>query len=160
MPFLPPQPTAQICNVALLVLVQARLEEAEASAMKGGKRAQQKLEQRLRDLEMELDAEQRRHAETTKNVRKQERRMKELAFQADEDRKLQDRQRDANDKLQQKIKAYKRQVEEAVSAKFRYTGPTGPDPTRVPDNVRGLCRRPARIQRTSSGLRQSLVRPA
>jgi len=156
---IPPQPTAQIGNVVLLVLVQARLEEAEASAMKGGKRAQQKLEQRLRDLEMELDAEQRRHAETTKNVRKQERRMKELAFQADEDRKLQDRQRDANDKLQQKIKAYKRQVEEAVSAKFRYTGPTGPDPTRVPDNVRGLCRRPARIQRTSSGLRQSLVSP-
>jgi len=127
---IPPQPTAQIGNVVLLVLVQARLEEAEASAMKGGKRAQQKLEQRLRDLEMELDAEQRRHAETTKNVRKQERRMKELAFQADEDRKLQDRQRDANDKLQQKIKAYKRQVEEAVSAKFRYTGPTRPDPTR------------------------------
>ena len=82
--------------------------------MKGGKRAQQKLEQRLRDLEMELDAEQRRHAETTKNARKQERRMKELAFQSDEDRKLHDRLRDASDKLQQKIKAYKRQVEETV----------------------------------------------
>jgi len=84
--------------------------------MKGGKRAQQKMEQRLRDLEMELDAEQRRHAETMKNVRKQERRTKELAFQADEDRKLHDRMRDANDKLQQKIKAYKRQVEETVNA--------------------------------------------
>jgi len=83
--------------------------------MKGGKRAQQKLEQRLRDLEMELDAEQRRHADTTKNVRKQDRRLKELAFQADEERKMQDRLRDANDKLQQKIKAYKRQVEETVT---------------------------------------------
>jgi len=82
--------------------------------MKGGKRAQQKLEQRLRDLEMELDAEQRRHGETTKQMRKQDRRLKELAFQGDEDRKLQDRLRDANDKLQQKIKAYKRQVEETV----------------------------------------------
>jgi len=88
--------------------------------MKGGKRAQQKLEQRLRDLEMELDAEQRRHAETTKNVRKQERRMKELAFQSDEDRKLQDRLRDANEKLQQKIKAYKRQVEETVTKRSFY----------------------------------------
>jgi len=82
--------------------------------MKGGKRAQQKLEQRLRDLEMELDAEQRRHGETTKLLRKQDRRLKELAFQADEDRKLHDRLRDANEKLQQKIKAYKRQVEETV----------------------------------------------
>ena len=82
--------------------------------MKGGKRVQQKLEQRLRDLEMELDAEQRRHGETTKLLRKQDRRQKELAFQADEDRKLQDRLKDANEKLQQKIKAYKRQVEETV----------------------------------------------
>ena len=82
--------------------------------MKGGKRAQQKLEQRLRDLEMELDAEQRRHGETQKNIRKQDRRLKELAFQADEDRKAQDRLRDANEKLQQKMKAYKRQVEETV----------------------------------------------
>ena len=82
--------------------------------MKGGKRAQQKMEQRLRDLEMELDAEQRRHGETTKNLRKQDRRLKELAFQGDEDRKLHDRLRDANEKLQQKIKAYKRQVEETV----------------------------------------------
>ena len=94
--------------------MQARLEEAEASSMKGGKRAQQKLEQRLRDLEMELDGEQRRHSETMKLVRKQERRLKEVAFQTDEDRKQQERLRDANDKLQQKIKAYKRQVEETV----------------------------------------------
>jgi len=84
--------------------------------MKGGKRAQQKMEQRLRDLEMELDAEQRRHGETNKLLRKQDRRLKELAFQADEDRKTQDRLKDANEKLQQKIKAYKRQVEETVNA--------------------------------------------
>ena len=64
---------------------------------------------------MELDSEQRRHAETQKNMRKADRRLKELAFQSDEDRKNQERLQDLVDKLQAKIKTYKRQVEEAVS---------------------------------------------
>merc|ERR1712224_830263 len=59
------------------------------------------------------DNEQRRYAETEKGLRKQDRRLKELAFQADEDRKSQERLQDMIDKLQQKIKTYKRQVEEA-----------------------------------------------
>ena len=95
--------------------LQTRLDEAEANAMKGGKRMIQKLEQRTRELEVELDNEQRRHGETQKGLRKQDRRLKELAFQADEDRKGQERLQDMIDKLQQKIKTYKRQVEEAVS---------------------------------------------
>jgi len=94
--------------------LQAHLDDAEASAMKGGKRTLAKLEQRVRELELELESEQRRYQEADKNARKQERRMKELAMQADEDRKAQDRLNDMVDKLQQKIKTYKRQVEEAV----------------------------------------------
>ncbi len=94
--------------------LQIRLDEAEASAMKGGKRMIQKLEQRVRELEVELDNEQRRHQETQKGLRKQDRSLKELAFQADEDRKAQERMQDMIDKLQNKIKTYKRQVEEAV----------------------------------------------
>ena len=96
--------------------LQARLDEAEASAMKGGKRMIQKLEQRVRELEVELDNESRRHAESAKGVRKQEKRLKELASQADEDRKNAERMQDMIDKLQQKIKVYKSQVESAVSA--------------------------------------------
>lgn len=69
----------------------------------------------MRELEVELDNEQRRHAETQKNMRKADRRLKELAFQSDEDRKNQERLQDLVDKLQAKIKTYKRQVEEAVS---------------------------------------------
>jgi len=94
--------------------LQAHLDDAEASAMKGGKRSLAKLEQRVRELELELESEQRRYQEADKNTRKQERRMKELALQADEDRKAQDRLNDMVEKLQQKIKTYKRQVEEAV----------------------------------------------
>ena len=75
----------------------------------------------VRDLESELDGEQRRHAETQKNMRKADRRLKELAFQADEDRKNQERLQDLIDKLQGKIKTYKRQVEEAVSRRTCYS---------------------------------------
>ncbi|XP_078700164.1 myosin-7-like isoform X1 [Branchiostoma floridae x Branchiostoma belcheri] len=93
--------------------LQRRLDEAEAVAMKGGKRQLQKLEARVRDLESELDTEQRRHQDTLKNLRKNERRLKELSFQADEDRKKEERMQEMVEKLQLKIKSYKRQVEEA-----------------------------------------------
>merc|ERR1711962_166616 len=81
--------------------------------MGGGKRIIAKLETRVRELETELDAEQRRHQETAKNLRKTDRRLKELAFQAEEDRKNMERMQDLVEKLQAKIKTYKRQVEEA-----------------------------------------------
>ncbi|XP_046351162.1 myosin heavy chain, striated muscle-like isoform X8 [Haliotis rufescens] len=105
--------------------LQSRLDEAEAQTLKGGKKIIQKLEQRVRELESELDNEQRRHAETQKNMRKADRRLKEIAFQSDEDRKNQERLQDTIDKLNGKIKTYKRQVEEAEEiaavnlAKFR-----------------------------------------
>ena len=95
--------------------LQARLDEAEASALKGGKKTIQKLESRVRELEVELESEQRRYTETEKNLRKQDRRLKELAAQSDEDRKSHERSASQIDSLQQKIKTFKRQVEEAVS---------------------------------------------
>ncbi|XP_052864967.1 myosin heavy chain, muscle isoform X4 [Anopheles cruzii] len=105
--------------------LQVRLDDAESNALKGGKKAIQKLEQRVRELESELDSEQRRHADAQKNLRKSERRIKELTFQSEEDRKNHERMQDLVDKLQQKIKTYKRQIEEAEEiaalnlAKFR-----------------------------------------
>lgn len=66
-------------------------------------------------LESELDAEHRRNAEEVKNSRKTERRLKELQLSAEEDKRAQDRLAELIEKLQQKIKTYKRQVEEAVS---------------------------------------------
>ena len=93
--------------------LQVRLDEAEANALKGGKRIIQKLEQRIHELESELDLEQRHHQETLKEVRKNDRRLKELAFQTEEDRKNQARLQDLIEKLQNKLKVYKRQVEEA-----------------------------------------------
>ncbi|XP_058239743.1 myosin heavy chain, fast skeletal muscle-like [Hemibagrus wyckioides] len=93
--------------------LQHRLDEAENLAMKGGKKQLQKLESRVRELENEVDAEQRRGVEAVKGVRKYERRVKELTYQTEEDKKNITRLQDLVDKLQLKVKAYKRQSEEA-----------------------------------------------
>ncbi|XP_035676027.1 myosin-7-like [Branchiostoma floridae] len=93
--------------------LQRRLDEAEAIALKGGKRAIQKQENRIRELEGEISQQNRLHQEDLKQLRKNERRLKEMTFQADEDRKNQERIQELVEKLQLKIKAFKRQVEEA-----------------------------------------------
>ncbi|TDG99514.1 hypothetical protein EPR50_G00194460 [Perca flavescens] len=93
--------------------LQHRLDEAENLAMKGGKKQLQKLESRVRELEAEVEAEQRRGADAIKGVRKYERRVKELTYQTEEDKKNVARLQDLVDKLQLKVKAYKRQAEEA-----------------------------------------------
>jgi chromosome segregation ATPase len=105
--------------------MQSRLDEAETNALKGGKKAMNKLESRIRELESEMDAESRRHADAQKNLRKSERRIQELTFSSDEDRKNHERMQGLVDALQSKIKSYKKQIEEAEEiaalnlAKFR-----------------------------------------
>ena len=93
--------------------LQSRLDEAETNALKGGKKAMNKMESRIRELESELDAENRRHADAMKNLRKSERHIKELTFAADEDRKNHERMQGLIDQLQAKIRTYKKQIEEA-----------------------------------------------
>merc|ERR1712109_159978 len=105
--------------------MQSRLDEAESNALKGGKKAMNKMETRIRELESELDAECRRFNDGQKNLRRSERRIKELTFAADEDRKNHERMQGLIDQLQSKIKSYKKQIEEAEEiaalnlAKFR-----------------------------------------
>ena len=48
--------------------------------MKGGKKAMAKMETRIRELEAEIDAENRRMADAQKNLRKAERGIKEYTF--------------------------------------------------------------------------------
>merc|ERR1712048_260861 len=105
--------------------MQSRLDEAETNALKGGKKAMNKMETRIRELESEVDPENRRFADAQKNLRKSERRIKELTYAADEDRKNHERMQALVDQLQGKIKSYKKQIEEAEEiaalnlAKFR-----------------------------------------
>merc|ERR1711997_1077099 len=105
--------------------MQTRLDEAETNALKGGKKAMNKMETRIRELESEVDAESRRCGDAQKNLRKSERRIKELTYASDEDRKNHERMQALVDQLQAKIKSYKKQIEEAEEiaalnlAKFR-----------------------------------------
>merc|ERR1712088_905324 len=96
-----------------LAELENRLSEAEAAAMKGGKAATSKLEMKIRELEVELGGVQSRTQENYKAFQRAERRIKELQFQQDEDKKNQDRMSDLAQKLQAKIKTYKTQIEEA-----------------------------------------------
>merc|ERR1712177_32008 len=105
--------------------MENRLADANESAMKGGKAAMAKLESRIRELEIELGNVQARTSDNLKGHQKAERKIKELQFQNDEDKKNQVAMSDLAGKLQAKIKTYKKQIEEAEEiaalnlAKFR-----------------------------------------
>merc|ERR1719342_152107 len=107
--------------------LQSRLETAQTTAATSGKQAIAKVEERVKPPTENLQNETSKHAEAVKNVRKCERRIKELTFQSEEDKKNQDRMQDLVDNLQIKLKTYKRQIEEAEEiaalnlAKFRKT---------------------------------------
>jgi len=71
------------------------------------------LEQKIRELEAEFEAASRRQQESEKNYHRAERRVRELVFQVEEDKKGQERLHDLVEKLQAKLKTYKRQVDDA-----------------------------------------------
>merc|ERR1712115_323791 len=105
--------------------LEGRLSDAENAALKGGKTAMAKLEGKIRELEAELASTQSRTGEASKAFQRAERKAKELAFAQGEDKKNQDRMSELASKLQNKIKTYKQQIEEAEEiaalnlAKFR-----------------------------------------
>merc|ERR1719273_946558 len=108
-----------------VIELEQRLSEASDIAAKTGRNAMAKLESRIRELEISLGSVQSRTSESYKAFQKAERRIKELQFQQDEDHKNQERMSDLANKLQLKIKTYKKQIEEAEEiaalnlAKFR-----------------------------------------
>lgn len=90
------------------------MEEVEANAIVGGKRIISKLEARIKDMELEMDEEKRRHAETIKILRKKERQLKEVIIQCEEDQKNISLLQDSLEKTTQKVNIYKRQLVEQV----------------------------------------------
>merc|ERR1740123_1231528 len=96
-----------------LAEMETRLADTEDAAMRNGKVAMSKLEMRVRELEVELGNTQSQTSETSKAYHRTERKVKELLFSQEEDRKNQDRMSELANKLQQKIKTYKLQIEEA-----------------------------------------------
>merc|ERR1712102_109199 len=139
--------------------MQQRLDEAETNALKGGKKAMNKMETRIRELESELDAENRRLADATKNLRKSERRIKAMTYASDEDRKNHERMQGLIDQLQAKIKTYKKQIEEAEEiaalnlAKFRQVQAQLADAEERADlNEKALAKTKAQTRAGSIGL--------
>ncbi|XP_022908300.2 paramyosin, long form [Onthophagus taurus] len=92
--------------------LSVRLEEVEANAIVGGKRIIGKLEARIHDMELELDEEKRRHAETIKILRKKERSVKEFMIQCEEDQKNIQILQESLEKTNQKVVLFKRQLQE------------------------------------------------
>lgn len=92
-----------------------RLEEVEANAVVGARRAISKLESHARDLELELDSEKKNHSETIKILRKKERQVKEIVIQCEEDQKNVLLLQEQLDKATARLTQYKRQLSEQVN---------------------------------------------
>lgn len=89
-----------------------RLEEVEANAVVGARRAISKLEAQVRDYELELESEKKNHAETIKILRKKERQVKEIIIQCEEDQKNVLLLQEQLDKCNSRLAQYKRQLAE------------------------------------------------
>jgi chromosome segregation ATPase len=89
-----------------------RMEEIETTAISSSKRTIQKMEMRIVELEEFLSKEKGMHVETTTVLHKKERSVKELLLQSEEDRKNILILQESLERLNEKIKMYKRQLEE------------------------------------------------
>lgn len=92
-----------------------RMEEIETSSIASSKRTIQKMELRIEELETLLEKEKKLHVETTTQLHKRDRSFKELLLQSEEDRKNILILQESLDRLNEKIKMYKRQLEEQES---------------------------------------------
>merc|ERR1712045_560957 len=101
---------------------ELRAEQDPSSGLMSTKK---NIEAQLVEMEAELGSTQVQTGESVKAFQRTDRKVKELKFAQDEDKKNQDRMSDLANKLQQKIKTYKQQIEEAEEiaalnlAKFR-----------------------------------------
>lgn len=95
--------------------LSVRIEEIETTAVSSSKRTIQKMELRITELEVMIDNEKKAHAVTMTEMHKRERSIKELILQSEEDRKNILILQESLDKLNEKIKMYKRQLEEQES---------------------------------------------
>ena len=113
--------------------ITVRLEEAEQFAQREGKRMVAKLQARLRDLEAELEMEQRRSRELAAHNRKIERQLNEIRVTAEDDHRVRVELQDQVSTLTMRIKTLRRQLEEAVRATLPVQ--TSPNPLGTPTSL-------------------------
>eukprot|EP00493_Phyllostaurus_siculus_P012185 UN12361 len=75
--------------------LQLQLEDAEANSGKGLKNQIRKMEQRIIELESDLDTKGRKSAEIVKAARKADKRVKEVQLQLEDEQKANQRTQDA-----------------------------------------------------------------
>ena len=95
--------------------LSVRIEEIETNSVATSKRTIQKMEVRIEELEVMINNEKKSHSVTMTELHAKTRSIKELILQSEEDRKNIIILQDSLDKLNEKIKMYKRQLEEQES---------------------------------------------
>merc|ERR1712193_429423 len=95
--------------------LSVRIEEIETNSVATSKRTIQKMEVRIEELEVMINNEKKAHSVTMTELHTKTRNIKELILQSEEDRKNIIILQDSLDKLNEKIKMYKRQLEEQES---------------------------------------------
>merc|ERR1712117_716919 len=95
--------------------LSVRIEEIETNSVATSKRTIQKMEIRITELEEMINVEKKSHAATMTELQTKTRQIKELVLQSEEDRKNIIILQESLDKLNEKIKMYKRQLEEQES---------------------------------------------
>merc|ERR1711899_650676 len=89
-----------------------RMEEIETNTVATSRRTIKKMEERIEELEIFLANEKKSHVETTTVLHKKESSVKALLLQSEEDRKNILILQESLERLNEKIKMYKRQLEE------------------------------------------------
>merc|ERR1712214_61828 len=89
-----------------------RMEEIETNTVASSRRTIQKMELRIEELEVLLEKEKKVHVETTTILHKKESSVKALLLQSEEDRKNIIILQESLEKLNEKTKMYKKQLEE------------------------------------------------
>merc|ERR1712121_428111 len=92
--------------------LSVKIEEIETNSVATSKRTIQKMELRIEELETMINNEKKTHAATMSELHVKTRSIKELILQSEEDRKNIIILQDSLDKLNEKIKMYKKQLEE------------------------------------------------
>merc|ERR1719474_2652581 len=95
--------------------LSVKIEEIESTSVASSKRTIQKMEMRITELETMINTEKKSHSVTMSELHKKERSIKELILQSEEDRKNILILQESLDKLNEKIKMYKRQLDEQES---------------------------------------------
>merc|ERR1712002_650134 len=95
--------------------LSVKIEEIETNSVATSKRTIQKMEIRIQGLEVMINEEKKSHASTMSELHTKTRSIKELVLQSEEDRKNIIILQESLDKLNEKIKMYKRQLEEQES---------------------------------------------